>query len=253
MTKFQILKQKYKGFFYPHESSKTHFFIMDNFRTIVFALTVAMFIRTFFFEPFKIPSTSMVPTLRIGDFLFISKFDYGTKVPFTDLHFNKKSPSVGDVVVFDKDISNQGYNTTYIKRVIATAGDEIEFRNSKVILNGNVQKQSFEHELTYQDRNLDVTSNMYTEYLGDIKHLVMESSNVVVPNVPKITVPEGHLIVMGDNRDRSYDSRLWNNGKWGLVSEKEVRGRALFLFFSWDRSLKPRITRFFNSLVPEKS
>mgnify|MGYP001278563394 CR=1 FL=1 len=250
---FQTVKQHYKSFFYPAEDKKFHFFVMDNFRTIVFALVVAMFIRTFFFEPFKIPSTSMVPTLRVGDFLFISKFDYGTKIPFTDITLNKKPINKGDVIVFDKDISNHGYTTTYIKRVIATAGDSIEFRNSKVILNGKVQNQEFKEELTYQDKGGDSTSNHYIETLGDIKHSVMENIDVTIPNVSELTIPEGYLVVMGDNRDRSFDSRLWNYPNWGLVSEEEVRGRARFLFFSWDRNLKPRIDRIFNSLVPEKS
>lgn len=248
---YQTIKTHYKNFFYPPEDKKFHFFIMDNFRTIVFALTVAMFIRTFFFEPFKIPSTSMVPTLRIGDFLFISKFDYGTKIPFTDLHFNKKSPQVGDVVVFDKDIQNHGYTTTYIKRVVAKAGDTIEFRNSKIILNGVEQPQQFVDMLTYKDRDGDITSKRYIETLGNIKHSIMENTDIRIPNVSKITVPEGFVIVMGDNRDRSFDSRLWDYPTWGLVSEKEIRGRALFLFFSWQNFI-PRPDRFFNSLIPEE-
>jgi len=249
----QTVKQKYKSVFYPPEDKKVHFFVMDNFRTIVFALVVAMFIRTFFFEPFKIPSTSMVPTLRIGDFLFISKFDYGTKIPFTDTVLNKKPIKTGDVIVFDKDINNHGYKTTYIKRVIATSGDSLEFRNSQIILNGKVQKQNFKEELKYQDKAGDITSNHYIETLGDVKHSIMESLDVTVPNLSEITIPEGYLVVMGDNRDKSYDSRLWNYPNWGLVSEEEVRGRARFLFFSWDRNLKPRIDRIFNSLVPEKA
>ena len=246
-------KQKYKDIFYPPEDKKIHFFIMDNFRTIIFALVVAMFIRTFFFEPFKIPSTSMVPTLRVGDFLFISRFDYGTKIPFTDIVINKKDVNVGDIVVFDKDTMNNGNVITYIKRVIATGGDTIEFRNSKVILNGKIQHQKYLDTITYQDRDGDITAKRYEETLGDIKHDVMESKNVVIPNVKRITVPEGYVIVMGDNRDRSYDSRLWNKPGWGLVKEDEIRGRARFLFFSWDRSLKPRIDRIFNSLIPEKA
>ena len=248
---YQTIKTHYKNFFYPPEDKKFHFFIMDNFRTIVFALTVAMFIRTFFFEPFKIPSTSMVPTLRIGDFLFISKFDYGTKIPFTDLHFNKKSPKVGDVVVFDKDIKDSGYTTTYIKRVVATAGDTVEFKNSKIILNGKVQPQEFVSELTYNDVDREITDNTYIETLGNIKHSVMENPRARVRDVPALTIPEGYVVVMGDNRNKSFDSRLWNypNG-WGLVSEEEIRGRALFLFFSWQNFI-PRPDRFFNSLIPE--
>lgn len=249
----QELKQNLKSFFYPSEDKKFHFFIMDNFRTIVFALTVAMFIRTFFFEPFKIPSTSMVPTLRIGDFLFISKFDYGTKIPLTDIHYNKKSPKVGDVIVFDKDLRNQGNTTTYIKRVVATAGDTIEFKNSKIILNGKVQPQTFTNELTYQDKTRKITDNQYTETLGDIKHSVMESPRARVRDVAKETIPEGYVVVMGDNRNKSFDSRLWNFPQgWGLVHESEIRGRALFLFFSWQNFI-PRPDRIFNSLIPEKA
>jgi signal peptidase I len=195
----------------------------------------------------------MVPTLRVGDFLFISRFDYGTKIPFTDTVLNKKDVNVGDIVVFDKDIMNDGNVITYIKRVIATGGDTIEFRNSKVILNGKIQHQKYIDTITYQDRDGDITAKRYEETLGDIKHDVMEGHDVVIPNVKKITVPEGYVIVMGDNRDRSYDSRLWNKPGWGLVKEDEIRGRARFLFFSWDRSLKPRIDRFFNSLIPEKA
>lgn len=226
---------------------------MDNFRTIVFALTVAMFIRTFFFEPFKIPSTSMVPTLRIGDFLFISRFDYGTRIPFTDIVFNEKPIKVGDVIVFDKDIQNNGNSVTYIKRVVATESDTIEFRDSKIILNGKIQTQKFENMLTYQDQNkVNRTAHMYTEYLGNISHNLLEESDLQVPNVSKITVPEGYVVVMGDNRDRSYDSRLWKHPNWGLVKKSEVRGKARFIFFSWDRYLKPRFERIFTSLVPAK-
>jgi signal peptidase I len=250
MALFKQLKQAYINFFYPSKDKKVAFFIMDNFRTIIFALTVAMFIRTFFFEPFKIPSTSMVPTLRIGDFLFISKFDYGTKIPFTNLHFNKKSPKIGDVIVFDKDINKQGHTTTLIKRVVATAGHTIEFNNSKILLDGIEQKQELLGELTYNDKHGKVTINEYTEYLGSIKHNVMEDSSKIIPNVSKITVPEGYVIVMGDNRDHSFDSRLWAYPNWGLVSEEEIRGRALFLFFSWQNFI-PKIDRIFNSLIPK--
>ncbi|MCP4354081.1 MAG: signal peptidase I [Proteobacteria bacterium] len=253
-NKKQTLKQKYKSIFYPPKEKKLHFFIMDNFRAIVFALAVAMFIRTFFFEPFKIPSTSMVPTLRIGDFLFISKFDYGTKVPFTNTVYNKKSIQVGDVIVFDKDIQNTGKTTTYIKRVVATANDTIEFSNSKIILNNKIQEQEYKSELAYEDQhNQDIIEPEHIEVLGTIKHSVLESSNLKVPNVSKIKVPEGYVIVMGDNRDHSFDSRLWKYPNWGLVKESEVRGKARFLFFSWNRKYMPRFDRIFKSLVPEKA
>lgn len=227
---------------------------MDNFRTIIFALTVAMFIRTFFFEPFKIPSTSMVPTLRIGDFLFISKFDYGTKIPFTDTILNKKTVNVGDVIVFDKDIQNNGKTVTYIKRVVATGGDTISFQDSKIVLNGKIQPQKYQGLLEYQEqRGVDYKAPHYIETLGNVQHSVMEEAQITIPNVPQITVPEGYVVVMGDNRDHSLDARLWTYPKWGLVSEQEIRGHARFIFFSWDRNLKPRFERLFTSLIPNKA
>lgn len=178
----------------------------EYFEAIFIAVLLALFIRTFIVQAFKIPSGSMLPTLQIGDHLLVSKFLYGIRVPFTgDLLVSFKEISSGDVVVFrfPKDRS-----VDYIKRVIGTPGDSVEIRDKKVFVNG---KQ-------IADPHAHITSSP-----------ILDPKSSPRDNMGPILVPEGRIFVMGDNRDNSYDSRFW-----GFVDQRDVLGKAFILYWSWD-------------------
>ena len=174
---------------------------------IILAIVIALFIRTFVIQAYKIPSGSMKPTLQIGDHILVSKFNYGIKLPFlrTTL-IPVGAPQRGDIVVFiyPKDPSKD-----FIKRLIGVPGDTIEIRNKKILLNG----------LPYNDKN-----GVYVD------NLVIPGAVQPRDNFGPVTVPEGSLFVMGDNRDESYDSRFW-----GFVSKKDVLGKALIIYWSWNQ------------------
>ncbi len=169
---------------------------------IVIALVLALFIRTFIVQAFKIPSGSMLPTLKIGDYLLVNKFIYGIKVPFTGtVIIPVTHPKPNDIVVFKfpKDPS-----LDYIKRVIAVGGDTVEVRNKKVFVNGK----------PFLDK--------YGVHLD--AHLVGQRDNF-----GPVRVPPGKIFVMGDNRDNSYDSRFW-----GFVDQKAILGKAWIIYWSWN-------------------
>jgi len=178
----------------------------EYFEAIVIAILLALFIRTFVVQAFKIPSGSMLPTLLIGDHLLVNKFTYGIKVPFTGkMLVPFKSPQQGDVVVFrfPKDRS-----IDYIKRVIGTPGDTIEIKNKKVFVNGE----------PIVDNHASISSPS-----------LLSASSSPRDNLGPILVPEDRIFVMGDNRDNSYDSRFW-----GFVDQKDVLGKAFILYWSWN-------------------
>jgi signal peptidase I len=178
----------------------------EYFEAICVAILLALFIRTFVVQAFKIPSGSMLPTLLIGDHLLVNKFIYGIRVPFTGkVVIPIKSPERGDVVVFrfPKDRS-----IDYIKRVVGTPGDKVEIKDKKVFINGKPIIESHAHFST---------------------SAVLKADENTRDNFGPIVVPEQHIFVMGDNRDNSYDSRFW-----GFVDQKDVLGKAFILYWSWD-------------------
>jgi signal peptidase I len=174
---------------------------------ILIALLLALFIRTFVVQAFKIPSGSMKNTLLIGDHILVSKFIYGIKNPFSGATWLPiKQPQRKDIIVFKYPVNP---SQDYIKRVIGLPGDRIEVKNKKVYVND--------------------------EPLGE-EYTIFLDNKIIPGNVQKrdnmrpITVPEGSLFVMGDNRDNSYDSRFWN-----FVELKAVKGKAFILYWSWDK------------------
>jgi len=178
----------------------------EYFEAIVIAILLALFIRTFVVQAFKIPSGSMLPTLLIGDHLLVNKFIYGIKVPFTgQLLIPIKSPVRGDVVVFrfPKDRS-----IDYIKRVVGVPGDTVEIKNKKVYIN----------DKPVDDPHAHVSSPT-----------ILSANASPRDNFGPVLVPEGRIFVMGDNRDNSYDSRFW-----GFVDQRDVLGKAFILYWSWD-------------------
>ena len=180
--------------------------LRENVEAIIIAVILALFIRTFVIQAFKIPSGSMKETLKIGDHILVNKFIYGIKLPFIQTTLIPiTNPKRGDIVVFKfpEDPSKD-----FIKRVIGVAGDVIEIRNKKVYVN---------HKLLKHDPGIHTDSYIFP-------------ANVQPrDNFGPVVVPPHSLFVMGDNRDQSYDSRFW-----GFVNLKAVLGKALIIYWSWN-------------------
>jgi signal peptidase I len=173
---------------------------------IIMALLLALFIRTFIVQAFKIPSGSMIPTLAIGDHILVNKLSYGVRIPFwEDYLLEFDTPDRGDVIVF---IFPEDRSKDFIKRVVAVGGDSVEIRQKKVYING---KPVADPHAYFKD--------------GDFTGEIQPGQNNFGPR----TVPTGHLFVMGDNRDSSHDSRFW-----GFVNNDDVRGKAFLIYWSWD-------------------
>jgi len=190
--------------------------VRENIEALVIAVILALFIRAFVVQAFKIPSGSMKNTLLIGDYILVNKFIYGVKIPFTEITVIPiKDPQKGDIIVFKfpEDPSKD-----FIKRVVAVGGDTVEIRDKKVYVNGAVQVNK--HAI-YSDPRLFDDPRIYPAEL--LKR----------DNLAPLKIPEGKLFVMGDNRDESNDSRFW-----GLVDVSAVRGKAFIIYWSWDKHKK---------------
>jgi len=187
--------------------TKTKSKVQEYAEAIIIAILIALFIRTFIIQAFKIPSGSMMPTFEIGDHILVNKFIYGVKIPFMRTTIIPISePKRGDIVVF---IFPEDRSKDFIKRVIGIGGDTIEIKNKKIYLNG----------LPYNDT--------YGVYNDDF---ILPGSVQPRDNFGPITVRPGSIFVMGDNRDQSYDSRFW-----GFVELKDVMGKAFIIYWSWDK------------------
>jgi signal peptidase I len=214
--------------------------LRENVKTIVYAGLIAVFIRTFLFEPFNIPSGSMIPTLLVGDYLFVEKYSYGYSrysFPFSpDLFPGRIFGSVprrGDVMVFryppDPSID-------YIKRVIGLPGDTVQVQKGQLYVNGNEVPRAPHGTFVDDESGIGMMLREYKETLPPSGH-----GNPVVHEILKATdegeanntgvykVPPGELFVMGDNRDNSADSRFW-----GYVPMQNLVGKAELIFFSID-------------------
>lgn len=189
------------------QKSKKKSVLREYIEAILVAVVLALFIRTFVIQAFKIPSGSMFPTLLVGDYLLVNKFIYGIKNPFNGkVLVSISKPERGDVVVFryPKDPS-----IDYIKRVVAVPGDTIEVKDKQLYING--------------EKAVD-------------PHAWISAPQVILPgtenprdNLGPLIVPKERVFVMGDNRDNSYDSRFW-----GFVDQKDLLGQAFILYWSWD-------------------
>jgi signal peptidase I len=209
--------------------------LRQNVEALVFAVALALLIRTFVFQPFKIPSGSMIPTLLVGDHLLVSKFIYGTKIPFTGkVVFPIERIKRGDVIVFtypnaEHDPSKN--NIYYIKRVVGVPGDRIELDGRQLVING--QKVPIEFTGTYMDERNGEQFDEYREDLFGDEHTVIYRKGRDSTNkgsfIPVSVVPEGQVFVMGDNRDNSQDSRFW-----GFVPFGNIAGKAFLIHWSWD-------------------
>lgn len=225
-------------------------------KTIVIASFLAFFcIRGFLFEPFKIPSGSMMPNLLIGDFLFVSKFAYGNRFPLTDYFFWQRDPERGDIVVFKKtgtDLPGSFFgfgDTLFIKRLVGLPGDKVMYKNKTLYINGEPQTQTNSDDYPYTTRDgRDVAAQLKHEQLGDVNHIIMLDPAMPGQDVDEMVVPPDMFVMMGDNRDNSRDARYWEWPQWGFVPRADLMGRAEFIWWSWDDHWMPRFERLGNGL-----
>ena len=185
----------------------------------------AVVIRSFIIAPFVIPSSSMVPTLLVGDYLFVSRYNYGLRIPFTDIQFLASPAKRGDIAVFDYP---EDRSKDYIKRIVGIPGDKIEYIENSLYINGKKMPLKADGMFTYfmGDKSSDV-SGKYIEKLFDVEHSVLRKSYSIRDG--SWVVPEGHYFMMGDNRNNSRDSRFW-----GFVPQEYLVGKAVVIWWSWD-------------------
>lgn len=209
--------------------------LRQNIEALIFAIALALIIRTFVFQPFKIPSGSMIPTLLVGDHLLVNKFLYGTKIPFTDkVILPIENIKRGDVIVFtypnsERDPSKKGIY--YIKRVVGLPGDSIDIDGRELYINGEMVPLEFLG--TYVDeRNGEQFDEYQEDLLGDEHRVIFRKGSKSTNRgnyLPVTKVPDGQVFVMGDNRDNSQDSRFW-----GFVPRENIAGKAFLIHWSWD-------------------
>lgn len=207
--------------------------VVDNVKTIVYAVVIAVIIRTFLFEPFNIPSGSMIPTLLVGDYLFVAKYSYGFShfsFPFSPDWFSGRVfgsvPHRGDVVVFryPPDPSED-----YIKRVIGLPGDHVQVREGQLYINGQLVPREPAGDYVTDEDGIHMVLRRYKEDLpGGVGHYILKATDQGdMNNTNEYVVPTNELMVLGDNRDNSADSRFW-----GYVPMENLVGKAEVLFFS---------------------
>ena len=203
----------------PKKKQKT--LLREYVDTAVYAVVLTLLLRVFVVQAFRIPSGSMLETLQIGDFLFVNKFEYGAKVPFTSWRLpGIRQPRPGDVIVFQYP---QDPRKDYIKRCVAVGGQTLEIRDKKLSVDGveRVEPYAIHNDPQVRPTEFDPRDNY-----------------------GPTTVPPGSMFMMGDNRDYSSDSRYW-----GTVDFDLVKGRAMFIYWSWDRDQNwPRFNRLFKAI-----
>ncbi|MCP5205048.1 MAG: signal peptidase I [Pseudomonadales bacterium] len=188
-------------------------------------LLVVFVLRSFLVEPFQIPSSSMVPTLQVGDYILVNKYTYGIRLPVLRTKvLDLNEPQRGDVMVFFPPHMNDTY---FIKRVVGLPGDTVTYRNKRLYVNG---KEIVEEPLAVLPEG-QARYQVGLETLGDATHLVQVDENRPARDFSVVVKP-GHYFMMGDNRDNSSDSRIW-----GQVPEKDIVGKAFAVWMHWDSLL----------------
>ncbi len=223
--------------------------IIDNIKTLLGALLIAILIRSLLIQPFYIPSSSMEPSLLVGDRIFVSKLSYGFSKHsfpfspnFSNNRFFSKKPRQGDLVVFKTPADNR---TDYIKRLIGIPGDEIQFIKGELFING----KKIPRKLTTLSKSIRcgdfvLETNTFIETLPNgVQHLVSYKKEGSLQNTKTYKVPEDHYFLMGDNRDCSKDSRYLN--EVGYVNNLNLVGKAKIIFFSNDTK-KGSLLKFWN-------
>ena len=211
----------------PGEEAKPGWFI--EFCQFSFpVIFVVLMLRSFLFEPFRIPSGSMIPTLLVGDFILVSKYSYGLRTPVGFYEFLEVGePQRGDVAVFRFP---QDPSKDFIKRIIGLPGDTIRYRNKRLWVNGEAVQLEEAGIYSASASGRSFVVQRYTESLGEVAHPIIVNPSVASQNF-EFTVPAGEYFAMGDNRDGSDDSR-----RWGTLSERDLVGKAVLIWMSWDGS-----------------
>lgn len=214
---------------------------LENLESVGYAVVVALVLRAFVVEAFKIPSGSMIPTLAVGDQIFVNKFLYGPRLPYFGWRpVRGVRPKRGEVVVFVCPVEP---HEDFIKRIIAIEGDEVAVRAGVVYVNGAALPRRSLGETSHWDKDtagqrwLSFRANAYEEKLGEHTFVALQDAEMGrrAPDFGPHVVPLGHVFMMGDNRDHSYDSRAW-----GPVPEGNILGRSMFVWWSWGQEgLRP--------------
>jgi len=213
---------------------------LETLKTVFYAVLIAVVVRTVAFEPFNIPSGSMIPSLLVGDYLFVTKFSYGYSkhsMPFSPALFSGRimehQPERGDVAVFKLPSDNK---TDYIKRVIGLPGDHIQVKHRRLYINGElVERRQIEDYINHDRLGNTLRQPQYIETLpGGRQHVTIDLAGDELPqdNTFEYVVPAGHYFMMGDNRDNSQDSRFLD--AVGYVPAENLVGKAQVIFFSAD-------------------
>ena len=238
-------------------------YIIENLKTIFYALIIALIIRSFLIQPFYIPSSSMEPNLLVGDRIFVTKYSYGYSkhsLPFSPSIINNRifwnSPKTGDIIVFKTPSDNR---TDYVKRLIGLPGDTIQFIDGDLYINNNqIFRTLIKSDESVFCGNSKIKVNFYNEKLPNGKiYRTSYSTKNSFQNSDKFLVPENHYFFLGDNRDCSKDSRYLS--EVGYVHQDNLVGKAQFLFFSsdyrvgsifkfWDWKNIIRFNRFFKKI-----
>ncbi len=231
------------------KKNKILLIIYDNIKTLIGALFIAILIRSLLFQPFYIPSSSMEPTLLVGDRIFVSKYSYGFSKHsfpfspnFSNNRFFSKTPERGDLVVFKTPADNR---TDYIKRLIGLPGDTIQFINGDLYINKKKVKKNLikiQEKIRCGIFFLE-TENFIETLPNGVSHYVSYKKRGSLQNTKKFTVPANHFFLLGDNRDCSKDSRYLDSV--GFVNELNLVGKAKIVFFSNDTN-KSSLLKFWN-------
>ncbi|MEC7212671.1 MAG: signal peptidase I [Pseudomonadota bacterium] len=223
--------------------------IIENLKTLFGALIIAIIIRSLIIQPFYIPSSSMEPTLLIGDRIFVSKYSYGFSKHsfpfspnFSDNRFFSKKPEQGDLVVFKTPADNR---TDYIKRLIGLPGDEIQFVEGDILINKKkILRKETKISQAIRCGNYNLETKIFIETLPNgVKYMAAYNKNGTLQNTKKFKVPQDHYFLMGDNRDCSKDSRFLDDV--GYVKNLNLVGKAKIIFFSNDTK-KSSLLKFWN-------
>lgn len=202
-------------------------FLVEYARSFFPVFLIVLVLRSFIVEPFRIPSASMMPTLLIGDFILVNKYDYGIRLPVINtVVIENGTPNRGDIVVFRYP---EDPAIPFIKRVIGVPGDQVQYINKTIYINGIEIKQQING--SYRDTGAGRTENgslWITEFLDSDKHDILVNPDRASFDF-EATVPDGNYFVLGDNRDNSRDSRYW-----GFVPDENLVGRAFFIWMNWD-------------------